>query len=310
MNEIATYETIPASVMVHTPPKGATALDLRRAVAREKDLIQSLPMVERSVFLAASAKVAQEYDNAELSAELGETIPRIARDVGIRTTSGKDWENNMVRIVQIMRKYYPMFSVRDVQMAFELSVTGELNDYLPKDRYGNPDKEHYQMFNADYFCKIMNAYRDFRKGVLNKVADMVPAPEQGMSDADKLYYTNIGKRNTINAFIFYKYHGYMPKISPIMEAVIYEELAKVGLAEPIAVTVQEQRLILRRTLFDLGQRHLIGDKNRVAAQGINAPEIQHPAFMLARYRALKTAFAEMVADDVQIMDYIKYEKRK
>lgn len=305
MNEIVTYENIPAAIMVHTPPKGVTAVDVCRAIARENDLAQ-LPMVDRSVFMAATAKVAQEYETAELSAEFGKLMPRIARDVGIRTTSGKDWENNMVRIIQIMRKYYPMFSVRDVQMAFELSVTGGLNDYLPKDRNGNPDKDHYQMFNAEYFCKIMNAYKVYRSAIINRVADMVPKPLLIKPNNDCEYYADKTRKQAVDAFLFFKYHGYMPQLTPIGEMLVYNELAKVGLADDIEVTEQEQRLILRRTLYDLSQKHRVGDKKRVEEQGLKAPEIQYPAYVLARYRALKKAFTDLVNDEIQIKNYINY----
>lgn len=307
MADIVKVDKIPATIMVHTPPKGVTAVDVRRAIARETELLAQLPMVERSVFIAATGKVAQEYETAELSADFGKLMPRIARDVGIRTTSGKDWENNMVRIVQIMRKYYPMFSMRDVQMAFELSVTGGLNDYLPKDRNGNPDKEHYQMFNADFFCKIMNAYKAYRIAVIQKAMAMVPPPEQEQNAADAMYYRNLTKRRIIEGYEYFKANGRMPELSEAMEMVIYDELEKAGLAAPFRATPQEQQYILQRILFDLSRRQLIGDKKRVEEQGIKAPECEHPLRIMARRRALKQVFATMVQHNINITDYIKIE---
>ena len=193
-------------------------------------------------------------------------------------------------------------------MAFELMVTGELNDYLPKDRFGNPDKEHYQMFNADYFCKILNAYRVYRKAVINKAVEMVPKPVKQRNEAEERFYRNQTRKDIIAAFLFFKYRGYMPKLSPILEMLAYQDLAMVGLAEPFDVTPQEQQIILRRTLFELTQRQMIGDKKRVEQQGINAPDIQHGAYCLARLKALKRTFAEMVAEEIQITDYIKIEQ--
>ena len=99
----------------------------------------------------------------------------------------------------------------------------------------------------------------------------------------------------------------MPKMSPILEMLVYDGLANVGLAEPFDVTPQEQQIILRRTLFDLAQRQMVGDKKRIEQQGIKSPDIQHDAYRLARYKALKRTFAEMVAEEIQITDYIKME---
>lgn len=298
------------SVMVHTPPPGTTAIAIRRAIAQTPAIVDKLEPIERSVFLASTAKVAQEYDDMELAATLADTLKWVAKDIGIRDTESPDWKITIVRFVQILKRYYPLFSVKDIRMAFELMVTGELNDYLPKDRYGNPDKEHYQMFNADYFCKILNAYREYRKAVINKAAGMVPKPVKERDRSKDAYYRNQTRKDIIAAFLFFKYRGYMPKMSPILEMLAYDELANVGLAEPFDVTPQEQQIILRRTLFDLAQRQMVGDKKRIEKQGIKSPDIQHDAYRLARYKALKRTFAEMVAEEIQITDYIKMETAK
>lgn len=293
--------------MVHTPPPGTTAIAIRRAIAQTPAIVEKLEPIERSVFLASTAKVAQEYDDAELIAVMADTLKWIAKDIGIRDTESPNWKITIVRFGQILKRYYPLFSVKDMRMAFELMVTGELNDYLPKDRFGNPDKEHYQMFNADYFCKILNAYRVYRKAVINKAVEMVPKPVKQRNEAEERFYRNQTRKDIIAAFRFFKYRGYMPKLSPILEMLAYQDLAMVGLAEPFDVTPQEQQIILRRTLFELTQRQMIGDKKRVEQQGINAPDIQHGAYRLARLKALKRTFAEMVAEEIQITDYIKLE---
>lgn len=293
--------------MVHTPPPGTTAIAIRRAIAQTPAIVEKLEPIERSVFLASTAKVAQEYDDVELIAVMADTLKWIAKDIGIRDTESPNWKITIVRFGQIIKRYYPLFSVKDIRMAFELMVTGELNDYLPKDRYGNPDKEHYQMFNADYFCKILNAYKAYRKDVINKAVEMVPKPVKQRNEAEERFYRNQTRKDIIAAFLFFKYRGYMPKLSPILEMLAYQDLAMVGLAEPFDVTPQEQQIILRRTLFELTQRQMIGDKKRVEQQGINAPDIQHGAYCLARLKALKRTFAEMVAEEIQITDYIKLE---
>ena len=295
------------SVMVHTPPPGTTAIAIRRAIAQTPAIVEKLEPIERSVFLASTAKVAQEYDDRELAATMADTLKWVAKDIGIRDTESPNWKITIVRFGQILKRYYPLFSVKDIRMAFELMVTGELNDYLPKDRFGNPDKEHYQMFNADYFCKILNAYRVYRKAVINKAVEMVPKPVKQRNEAEERFYRNQTRKDIIAAFLFFKYRGYMPKLSPILEMLAYQDLAMVGLAEPFDVTPQEQQIILRRTLFELTQRQMIGDKKRVEQQGINAPDIQHGAYRLARLKALKRTFAEMVAEEIQITDYIKLE---
>lgn len=293
------------SVLVYNPPSGTNAVTIRRAIAGNPAIMDRLEPIERSVFVASTAKIVQEYNEQELANVLADTLKWIAKDIGIRDTESPDWKIGIVRFVQILKRYYLSFSIKDIRLAFELMVTGELDDYLPKDRFGKPDKEHYQMFNADYFCRIVNAYRDYRKVVINKTVGFVPKPAQVRSRTEEAQYRNETINTIVAAFYEFKYHGRMPKLSAIMEMLAYEELAKVGLAEPFDVTEQEQQLILRRTLFELSEKQLMHDRNRVEEQGTKAPEVRYPAYALARLNALKRAFADMVENEIQITDFLK-----
>lgn len=291
------------SMMVYNPPKGVRCVDIRRAIANT-EIVGKLNAIERAVFMASTARVANEYTERELAKEMAETLKWVAKDIGIRDTESADWNVTVVRVMQIMKRYYEWFTVKDVRMAFEMAVTGELNDYLPKDRNGNPDKEHYQMFNVEYFCKIMNAYRDYRNAVINKATAMVPKPEYESDHSKDDFYANEINKQAVGAYLYYKYHGRMPHLTPIVEMLIYNALSRIGMVDEIEVTEQEKRLVLRRTINELSNQKRLYDMKRVAAQGLDAPEIQHPAMVLARYKTLKMAFEEMIAEEIQITDYI------
>ncbi len=93
-------------------------------------------------------------------------------------------------------------------MAFELATTGGLDDYLPKDSQGNPDKKHYQQFNADYFAKILNAYRRKQNGVIHKAYKALPEPKKELTPEEKrYYYHNKPSPDVGRYFLQYKYTG-------------------------------------------------------------------------------------------------------
>jgi len=104
----------------------------------------------------------------------------------------------------------------------------------------------------------------------------------------------------------FKETGYMPDISPIGEMLYYQILADAGLAREIVVTVDEQKVILQRTINNLAAKGMVGDMRRLKDAGTDAPDIQHGAFTLARKKALIAAFERMVADGIEIRDYIKF----
>lgn len=294
------------SVLVHTPPPGTSTIAIRRAIA-QSPIVENLQPIERSVFLASTAKVAQEYTDVELANVMADTLKWVAKDIGVRDTESADWKVSIVRFVQIFKRYYPAFSVKDVRMAFELMVTGELNDYLPKNRFGQPDKEHYQMFNADYFCKVMNAYKGYRAAIINKAAAMVPKPVAKRNTCEDAYYRNSTRKRVIEMYLFYKYRGYMPPMNILTEMLLYMELEQSGLAETFEVTEQEQRVALQMVISELTQRQMVYDVKRITAQGTQSPDIQNEAYRIARKAALKRAFAQMVADEIQVAEYFKME---
>ena len=288
--------------------KPKSAVVVRREMAKIPAVMDALGPVERSVFLASTDKTIAEYDANELSIELAKALKWIAKDVGYRATDESERVYLVVRVAEILKRYYDGLTMRDFKMAFEMSITGELDDYLPKGRDGQADRGHYQQFNAEYVCKILNAYKYRRAAVLKKANDaMPPEPEKPITPEQAKELRNRTKQDCINAFEQFKANGYMPDISPIGEMLYYELLTDAGLAPEIVVTIDEQKQILQRTINQLGRRGMVGDMRRLEQAGTDAPELQHGAFSIARKKALKAAFAKMVADGINITDYIKLD---
>ena len=288
-------------------PVQKTAVMIRREMVKIPAVMGALGPVEKAVFLASTAKTIAEYDAAELAAELATALKWICKDVGYRSPDESDRQYLVIRTAEILKRYYAGLSLKDFRMAFEMSLTGELDDFLPKGRDGQPDRNHYQQFNAEYICKILNAYKGRRAWVLKKANDAVPKPEEKPDPDRERYYRNETRKDCINAFYHYKYRGRMPQFSPIGEMLCYNALAAVGLADEIVVTLDEQRYIWQRTVNDFARRGMVGDVNRLKQEGTRAKDLEHGSFTLARRKALERTFAWMAEQEIQITDYIKFE---
>lgn len=296
------------SVAIYRPQSGTKAIAIRRAMLNMPAVMDSLEPIEKAVFIASTDKPFEEYDDNELIMAFAGSLKWIAKDIGIRDTESPEWKTSVVRIAQIAKRYYPTLTIKDVKMAFELTVTGELNEYFPKDRFGNPDKEHYQMFNADYFCKVMNAYRHRRSSVIAKANKSVPLPEQERNTKEDAYYRNCTRRSLIMAVLEYKYSGRWPQMSPIMEMLAYDMLANCGLAEPCEITAKEQIKIFEQTIAEYERKLKYHDARRLRNAGTNADEVQFNSKRAARKKALRAAFDYIIDNEIQIKDYIKYER--
>lgn len=293
-----------ADITTYNPVKG---VERRRQMAQNPAILGALEPLEKSVFLASISKTIGEYDTRELSTELVKALRFIFKDTGYRSTDESEMGYLVIRVCEILKRYYANFTLKDFRMAFEMCITGELDEYLPKGRDGQADRGHYQQFNAEYVCKVLNAYKSRRAWIMKKANEAIPNPEPERNPEVEEFYHNLTRQNVILAYEYFKDKGHMPFMSPIAEMLYYNILSSVGLANEIEVTPAEQAEILKRAINGFVRKGKMGDANRMRDMGLDAPEIQQGAFALARRKALKDTFAKMVADGINITDYIKLD---
>lgn len=199
-------------------------------------------------------------------------------------------------------------TLADIKLAFELATTGELDDYLPKDNQGNPDKKHYQQFNADYFAKILNAYRRKQNEVIHKAYKALPDPKKELTPEEKRYYHNQSVARCREVFLQYKYTGrFVLGVTDGM--LIYDWLRKLGFANEVAGTEDDRKQALARYM----QRVASGFVNKYEAfhvqrKGTDAPELDFTAYEIARDKEIKRTFDRMIADELQIDNYLDFWK--
>lgn len=284
-----------------------TAAERRREMLAIPQVVSALEPHEKSVFIASTKQPISEIEPKDLALELGKVLRFIFKDTGYRFPGDDEFGYIVLRVREILKRYYGFLTMADFKLAFEMCITGELDEYLPKGRDGQADRGHYQQFNAEYVCKILNAYKSRRASVLRRAYDAIPEaePERDIKREEDLH--NRTKRGCLKAFDFFKENGYLPELSPIAEMLYYDLLSSAGLAPEIEVTLEEQKAIFNRTMNQYSRRGMVGDMKRLRAEGIDASELRYGSFSLARKRALKDAFAKMAAENVVLTNYIKID---
>lgn len=297
------------ALAIYNPTPGTKAIDIRRQMVQLPEVAKSLSGVEKYIFAASTKTQIAEIDDATLVAKTGQMFRFIALDVGyIIPTNKDDWAYICTRLLDILKKYYSQMTLADIKLAFELATTGELDDYLPKDRNGQPDKAHYQQFNADYFAKILNAYRRKQNGVIHKAYQALPEPKKELTPEQKRYYHNdIESRNRL-AFLQYKYTGRVD-FGIAGEMFVYDWLVKVGLADTVKETEDDRREALGRFLARAA-RGFVNEFTvyHVRKDGTKSKEIDYTAFEVARRKEIIKAFDRMIADGLQVDNYLIFWK--
>lgn len=294
-----------AGIAVYEPKPGTKAIDVRRQIAVLPEVANALTQVEKYVFDASTKTQIAELDEKVFAEKATQILRFVAMDVGYNIPqNATDWGYIQIRLLDIIKRYYSQLTLTDLKLAFELATTGELDDYLPKDSKGKPDKNHYQNFNADYFAKILNAYKRKQSEVVEKAYNAVPKPKKEISPDEIRYYENIRQQTNQRFFLRYKYRGEL--IFGILdERLIYDWLLSVGLANPVAETEQDRKQALTRFL-DKAARNMLEPYKvfDIRTKGINSPEIDFTAFEIARRREIIKTFDYMIENEIYVNNYL------
>lgn len=296
------------ALAIYNPQPRTKAIEIRRQMVQLPDIAKALTPVEKYIFAASTKTQISEMDDGVLASKTAQMFRFIAMDVGyIIPQNENDWAYIQTRLVDILKRYYSNLTLADIKLAFELATTGELDEYLPRDSQGNPDKKHYQQFNADYFAKILGAYRKKQNEVIDKAYKALPEQKTVFSPAMIREFKI--KRQLLNRYIFlcYKYTGKLI-LGLTDEMFLYEWLQKCGLADDVQVKEDDRKEAFARYM----QRVARGMINQYTAfqvrrEGTESPEIDFTAFEVARKKEIIKAFDRMIAEEMQVDNYMRFQ---
>lgn len=280
-------------------PGTCKAIDVRREMLHVPQVIEALTPVEKSMFLASTKTPIGKLEQQEFLGNIEKLTKYILIDVGIKNSEGY----YVTRFTDILLRYYSTLTLNEIKLAFELAMAGELDAFLPKDRDGNPDKNHYQAFNVEYITKILNAYKKRSREAEYKAYMALPAPKNELTPETKELY----RQNTINMIIG-KFKEYQTtgkiKFDDVNDFVIYNELEAKGLALPIEVTEDDSKAAVTQ-LIKKAQSGLI---NKFVGECIRRMQTKHSdvpgqALILARQRAIIQSFDRIIKEKIELTDY-------
>lgn len=294
-----------AGIAVYEPKPGTKAIDVRRQVILLPEVSKALTQVEKYVLEASTKTQIAELDDKIFAEKAAQILRFVAMDVGYNIPQdATDWGYIQIRLLDIIKRYYSQLTLTDLKLAFELATTGELDDYLPKDSKGKPDKNHYQNFNADYFAKILNAYKRKQSEVVGKAYNAVPKPKKELSPDVIRFYERIRVETNQRIFLQYKYRGELI-FGAVDEMLVYNWLVAVGLANPVTETEQDRKQALTRFL-DKAARNMVNPYKvyDVRQKGIDSPEIDFTAHEIARRREIIKTFDYMIENEIYVNNYL------
>lgn len=279
--------------MNNLPEKTNNSLIVRRNVSL--DVISRLNKVERDIWISSTKKPISEYSMEELTNHVGRLSTMISKDAGIKQID----TYSATRFVDILRKYYYTLSLSEIKTAFELGMTGQLDEYLPKDKNGHPDRHHYQSFSIEYVTKILNAYKSKFSDVQAKAYTSLPAPKREVTDREKQFYMSKFVDAVRESFIYYKYKGIMKQ--QMNDMLVYSYLERMGIAEPIQVMQSDMKSAVNR-LINKNHKKVLNDfvGSCIRSMGVKHGSVPDEAYIIARQRAIRETFDYMIKNEINI----------
>lgn len=276
-----------------------SGIEARREILAIPNVIQALSYTDRRMIEASTKDVIADMSDGELVSKIAILSRYITKDAGIKNVSDYD----VSRFMNILQTYYSSLTLAEVRMAFELAMAGELDEYLPTDRDGRGDSNHYQSFNVAYITKILNAYKKKRQDAEHKAYTSMPQ-KSVISDEAKSFYRKEWNKSVLMCCYYYKYRGELP--DNVNVYLMYDNLDRLGLSEPINVTDSDLRTATARMLRK-AQSGVIKD---FVAECIRHQQSKHSdviseAGLVAKERALMKSLERIAREEIQITDYIK-----
>lgn len=283
-------------------------------VERNRGLIQSnkikqLSKVDQRIFVESTRKLISEEESEEKKIEyLGIIFIGVCSDFGLNAPERSAVKSVFSSIFDVVDLYFDDLSFAEVKLAWRLLAVGELDNYLPKDRYGNPDKNHYGSLNVDYVTKILKAYRKRKADMMAKTTALLPDKPKATPEQERAFL-NVQANNFIFAIMKYKYSGrFKAESDRLISESTFKYMERLGYDMDTIPTYEDKKLALAqfkgRPINSFAQ---VFEKECLATVGIEHEAVYFRALMIAKKRLLFLYWDEMLIEEDSIKDLYYYK---
>lgn len=250
----------------------------------ENNLIKRLSSDDANIITAAKGTPVDEYSTSGLATELNCLFSFIIKDIGLKSQNENEYKYFILRLTNIIAKYYPKLTIAEIKLAFEMLIIGRLGQI-----------EHYQQLSVDYVCKVLNAYKILQQKAFANAVKLQPKP------APKSLPVVVPKPETVCRKIYEHYKETGELKFGIHEDVIVVKFLQEKKAIPaIKITDEDKSQAISRVLRE------VAEGKRPEIQGVWAKknklsdrELEPPSYTNALYRIIKKYFDELIKKGIK-----------
>lgn len=280
-----------ATVQPEQPPQqSAVTIALQRLADTNTAQLNG---VDALILTAAKNTTIGEMLPSAVTSAVHQIFHFISIDIGYKKPAeDAEWQYIVVRLADVLKRHFYDLTIEDVKTAFELLTVGDLDNYLPINSNGEPDRSHYQNLNAEYLCKVLRAYKKRRDVAYTNIKAAQPKPQKALPPTP----TKTPAEKTRECYDHYKATGKLIFKIPPDDVTIANFLTEKGLMAAVEVTDadREKAFGIYKAENELGWHNDYAAKWIIRA-GKDARELQPKAYKLALNRCIKAAFDGFVS---------------
>jgi len=280
----------------------------RQLMLQVPEVKSKLSNIESLITTATTNPIIRDLKDEYIINQISVIVPLICRDLGIKKWYSDENDKKYVcaRFMKAINRYYSNLSFNSIVLAFELLSVGQLDEFLPKDKSGNPDKNHYQEFSYEFYTRVLNAYQKKTSEVWSKVRLSLPKVEVQISDEEKKHLSNEIINDIFISFDAYKTKQTIPNfdlevhINILIENKLVEKLP----FQEENVKKAYNRLLISNHISKLDKRKLIDNYDKkVLTDGLKLE-----AQRIENNLTIKKYFDSLIESKKDIREFLKQNK--
>lgn len=253
---------------------------------------------DRSILQAGVIQTIGKTEGKALEEGIRGLLQFIKKDIGLKKEIS---DYDFSRFMTYVRTYYDDMSLPEIRLAFEYAMVGLLNEYLPKRIDGTVDIRHYQEFSADYYTKILNAYREKKNKVWQKAMkieqDAWLDDKVEMTEKEKQEYHQQHIQGIIDMFDNYKKRR---KINTMFPFLVIDDFIRWGLLDGKRKYTDEHYQMAKDNYEETGTV-----SRWLARSGYRADKISKEAQRICDVETIQIVFEKIINRGHDIRDYVK-----
>lgn len=257
-----------------------------------------LSKVDQKIFRDSTLLLVSECtDERKRIDNFSKVLNGVCLETGLKMPDVRDAGSIFYAVCDVIDMYFDDLSFNEIRLAWRLLAVGELDPFLPKDRYGSPDKNHYGSLSVDYISKVLKAYKKRKIETMERVSQIMPDEKPKPTPEQEKMFLNLQAYNFVLALLKYKYSGrFRIERDRIINESTFAYMERLGYDMSVVPTLADKK----EALFQFQGRPVnsfaqIFEKECISKFGIDHEAVYFRAVLISKKRKLFQYWDEMLA---------------